>query len=180
MQDIAATRTLMHMVAKLHYESDMSQVEIARKLDVSTATISRLLNKARAAGIVRIEVIGLSSPENMTADLIKRLGLKHAYVVDAPPGNVLGALARRWHLFFHRSRIRRWIGARYWLGECSERGDAGRHAPTAGDNDRRAERRDATSCAAFSDNRVCPPRGRTDGRHTVFSSCALSFFGGTA
>lgn len=92
MQDIAATRTLMHMVAKLHYESDMSQVEIARKLDVSTATISRLLNKARAAGIVRIEVIGLSSPENMTADLIQRLGLKHAYVVDAPPNNVLDSL----------------------------------------------------------------------------------------
>jgi len=92
LQDIAATRTLMHMVAKLHYESDMSQVEIARKLDVSTATISRLLNKARAAGIVRIEVIGLSSPENMTADLVQRLGLKHAYVVDAPPNNVLDAL----------------------------------------------------------------------------------------
>jgi len=70
----------------------MSQVEIARKLDVSTATISRLLNKARAAGIVRIEVIGLSSPENMTADLVQRLGLKHAYVVDAPPNNVLDAL----------------------------------------------------------------------------------------
>lgn len=92
MQDIAATRTLMHMVAKLHYESDMSQVEIARKLDVSTATISRLLNKARAAGIVRIEVIGLSSPENMTADLVQRLGLKHAYVVDAPQNNVLDSL----------------------------------------------------------------------------------------
>src|SRR5471030_3127267 len=84
---------MMHMVAKLHYESDMSQVEIARKLDVSTATISRLLNKARAAGIVRIEVIGLSSPENMTADLISRLGLKTAYVIDAPPNNVLGSLA---------------------------------------------------------------------------------------
>lgn len=93
MQDIAATRAMMHMVAKLHYESDMSQVEIARKLDVSTATISRLLNKARAAGIVRIEVIGLSSPENMTADLISRLGLKTAYVIDAPPNNVLGSLA---------------------------------------------------------------------------------------
>ncbi|WP_410014437.1 sugar-binding transcriptional regulator [Sodalis sp. C49] len=93
MQDLAATRAMMHMVAKLHYESDMPQVEIARKFDVSTATISRLLNKARAAGIVRIEVVALSSPENMTADLIKRLGLKKAFVVDAPPANVLGSLA---------------------------------------------------------------------------------------
>ncbi|HBH63017.1 MAG TPA: transcriptional regulator, partial [Erwinia persicina] len=31
------------MVAKLHYQSDMSQVDIAKKLGVSTATISRLL-----------------------------------------------------------------------------------------------------------------------------------------
>ncbi|WJY09727.1 sugar-binding domain-containing protein [Pectobacteriaceae bacterium C80] len=93
MQEVAATRAMMHMVAKLHYESDMSQKEIAQKLDVSTATISRLLNKARAAGIVRIEVIELSSPENMTADLIQGLGLKQAFVVDAPPNNVLGSLS---------------------------------------------------------------------------------------
>ncbi|WP_131865558.1 sugar-binding transcriptional regulator [Biostraticola tofi] len=81
------------MVAKLHYQSDMSQVDIAKKLGVSTATVSRLLNKARAAGIVRIEVIELTSPENMTADLIQRLNLKNAAVVDTPPTNVLGALA---------------------------------------------------------------------------------------
>ncbi|TCV95450.1 DNA-binding transcriptional regulator LsrR (DeoR family) [Biostraticola tofi] len=84
---------MMHMVAKLHYQSDMSQVDIAKKLGVSTATVSRLLNKARAAGIVRIEVIELTSPENMTADLIQRLNLKNAAVVDTPPTNVLGALA---------------------------------------------------------------------------------------
>ncbi|PWC13493.1 transcriptional regulator [Brenneria corticis] len=81
------------MVAKLHYQSDMSQVDIAKKLGVSTATISRLLNKARAAGIVRIEVIELTSPEEITADLIQHLGLKNAAVVEPPPTNVLGALA---------------------------------------------------------------------------------------
>lgn len=84
---------MMHMVAKLHYESDMSQVDIARKLGVSTATISRLLNKARAAGIIRIEVIELTTPENMTAELIQRLGLKTAAVVETPPSNILGSLA---------------------------------------------------------------------------------------
>ncbi|MBJ7220360.1 MULTISPECIES: sugar-binding transcriptional regulator [unclassified Brenneria] len=80
------------MVAKLHYQSDMSQVDIAKKLGVSTATISRLLNKARAAGIVRIEVIELTSAEEITADLIQHLGLKTAAVVEPPPTNVLGAL----------------------------------------------------------------------------------------
>jgi DNA-binding transcriptional regulator LsrR (DeoR family) len=84
---------MMHMVAKLHYQSDMAQVDIAKKLGVSTATISRLLNKARAAGIVRIEVVELTSPEEITADLIQRLGLNHAAVVEAPPSNVLGSLA---------------------------------------------------------------------------------------
>lgn len=84
---------MMHMVAKLHYQSDMAQVDIAKKLGVSTATISRLLNKARAAGIVRIEVVELTSPEEITADLIQRLGLKNAAVVEPPPTNVLGSLA---------------------------------------------------------------------------------------
>lgn len=83
---------MMHMVAKLHYQSDMAQVDIAKKLGVSTATISRLLNKARAAGIVRIEVVELTSPEEITADLIQRLGLKNAAVVEPPPTNVLGSL----------------------------------------------------------------------------------------
>ncbi|HHG0625671.1 TPA: sugar-binding transcriptional regulator [Klebsiella pneumoniae] len=83
----------MHMVAKLHYESDMSQVEIARKLGMSTATISRLLNKAKAVGIIRIEVMDLTSPETMADDLIKRLGLKTAAVVDTPLPNALSALA---------------------------------------------------------------------------------------
>ncbi|MBP2154098.1 sugar-binding transcriptional regulator [Erwinia rhapontici] len=92
LQDPATTRAMMHMVAKLHYQSDMSQVDIAKKLGVSTATISRLLTKARAAGIVRIEVIELTSPEEITADLIARLGLKTAAVVESPPANILSAL----------------------------------------------------------------------------------------
>lgn len=83
----------MHMVAKLHYQQDMAQVDIARKLGVSTATISRLLNKARAAGIVRIEVVELTSVEDISAELVQHLGLKDAAVVDTPPGNELGVLS---------------------------------------------------------------------------------------
>lgn len=88
-----ASRTLLHMVAKLHYQSDMSQVDIAKKLGLSTATVSRLLQKARAAGIVRIEVIDLSPSEDLTAALIDGLKLRTAAVIDAPPSNVLSALA---------------------------------------------------------------------------------------
>jgi DNA-binding transcriptional regulator LsrR (DeoR family) len=81
------------MVAKLHYQSDMSQVDIAKKLGLSTATVSRLLHKARAAGIVRIEVIDLSPSEDLTAALIDGLKLRTAAVVDTPSSNVLSALA---------------------------------------------------------------------------------------
>ena len=81
------------MVAKLHYESDMPQVEIAKKLGVSTATVSRLLTRARALGIVRIEVMDLAIPDEITARLIEVLGLKRAAVVDTPSTGVLSSLA---------------------------------------------------------------------------------------
>lgn len=92
-QETPATRAMIHMVAKLHYEADMAQVDIARKLGVSTATVSRLLQKARAIGIVRIEVLDLVSPEDITENLIQALGLKRAAVIDTPATGVLGALA---------------------------------------------------------------------------------------
>ncbi|MBB4405758.1 MULTISPECIES: sugar-binding transcriptional regulator [Agrobacterium tumefaciens complex] len=81
------------MVAKLHYEGDIPQVEIARKLGVSTATVSRLLTRARALGIVRIEVMDLVVPEEVTSQLMEALGLKRAAVIDTPSTGVLAALA---------------------------------------------------------------------------------------
>ncbi|MDL2409366.1 sugar-binding domain-containing protein [Rhizobium calliandrae] len=81
------------MVAKLHYQSDMSQVDIAKKLGLSTATVSRLLQKARSAGIVRIEVIDLSPSEDLSAALLDGLKLRTAAVIDTPSSNVLAALA---------------------------------------------------------------------------------------
>jgi DNA-binding transcriptional regulator LsrR (DeoR family) len=84
---------MLHMVAKLHYEAEMAQVDIARKLGVSTATVSRLLQKARAAGIVRIEVLDLASPEEITAELVQALGLRRAAVIDAPATGALASLA---------------------------------------------------------------------------------------
>ena len=84
---------MLHTVAKLHYQSDMSQVDIARKLSLSTATVSRLLQRARAVGIVRIEVIDLSPAEDLSAALIEGLKLRTAAVIDTPSSNVLSALA---------------------------------------------------------------------------------------
>ena len=83
---------MLHMVAKLHYLSDLSQVQIAKQLGLSTATISRLLQRARAEGIVRIEVRDLVAPDALGALLAERLGLRQVSVVEAPVG-ALGALA---------------------------------------------------------------------------------------
>ncbi|RWB15060.1 MAG: winged helix-turn-helix transcriptional regulator [Mesorhizobium sp.] len=84
---------MLHTVAKLHYEAEMSQVDIARQLGVSTATISRLLQRARAEGIVRIEVIDLVTPEDVTRQLIDRLGLRDAAVIETPSVGALTALS---------------------------------------------------------------------------------------
>lgn len=76
----------------MHYLSGMSQVDIAKRIGVSTATVSRLLQRARAEGIVRIEIADLVSAEELGAALRERLGLKAAAVVEAP-ANSLSSLA---------------------------------------------------------------------------------------
>lgn len=91
--DRAATRALLHSVAKMHYEADLSQVDIAKRIGVSTATVSRLLQRARAEGIVRIEIADLVSSDDIASELAIKLGLKRAAVVDAPPATLLSALA---------------------------------------------------------------------------------------
>lgn len=83
----------MHAVAKLHYESDMSQVDIARRMGVSTATISRLLQRARTEGVVRIEIRDLVDNDVLRDRLAAALGLKRVAVTDAPAAGVLEALA---------------------------------------------------------------------------------------
>ena len=84
---------MLHMVAKLHYEANMSQIAIARRLGVSTATVSRLLQRARTEGIVRIEVLDQASPEELTHQLRDQLGLKRVAIVEAPVAGPLAALS---------------------------------------------------------------------------------------
>ncbi|MCF8516826.1 MAG: helix-turn-helix domain-containing protein [Rhodobacteraceae bacterium] len=84
---------MLHTVAKLHYEGDLSQVQIAKQLGLSTATISRLLQRARAEGIVRIEVRDIFAPDELGAQLATRLGLRQVVAVDAPAAGILPALA---------------------------------------------------------------------------------------
>lgn len=81
------------MVAKLHYESNLPQVEIARKIGVSTASVSRMLQRARDTGIVRIEVLDLARTDELGGELAQLLGLKRVVVIDLNSDMALGALA---------------------------------------------------------------------------------------
>jgi len=75
----------MAKVARLYYERDKTQTEIAARLDLSQASVSRLLKRAREVGMVRTIV---SIPESTHADLEEalqeRFGLKQAIVADVP------------------------------------------------------------------------------------------------
>src|SRR4051812_8000720 len=49
--------TLLYTAARLYYEEDATQAEVAAQLGTSRATVSRLLAEAKRRGIVRIEVV---------------------------------------------------------------------------------------------------------------------------
>lgn len=88
------SRALLHTVARLHYEQDMSQRDIARQMELSTATVSRLIRKARDEGIVRIEISPFVEPDSLAGTLARALNLKHVAIApSAPEAGALAALA---------------------------------------------------------------------------------------
>lgn len=79
---------LMTKVARLYHVDNLRQTEIADQLDISQATVSRLLKRALDEGVVRIN---LSAPGGIHADLESQLetiyGLKEAMVVESLPND---------------------------------------------------------------------------------------------
>lgn len=74
---------LMTKVARLYYQQGLGQREIAAQLDVSQASVSRLLKRAEQEHIVRIAI---TPPQGVFAEMETALeqhyGLKQAIVVD--------------------------------------------------------------------------------------------------
>jgi DNA-binding transcriptional regulator LsrR (DeoR family) len=74
---------LMTKIAKMYYEWNLNQTDIAKQLGISQATVSRLFKRAREEEIIRISV---SVPSGVNTDLeeklIKKYTLKDAIVVD--------------------------------------------------------------------------------------------------
>ncbi len=79
---------LIARVARMYYEWDMRQSEIAKQLGLSQTTVSRLLNRSKEEGIIRISV---NLPNGVYTELeeiiVKKFGLRDAIVVDSLEDN---------------------------------------------------------------------------------------------
>lgn len=90
----AKERAQLIAVARLYYEDDLTQAEIAKKLGVSRPVISKMLARAREIGIVHIEIRG---EEEQDSEVLEQL--KHKYglsggVVISDSNNAVEQTAR--------------------------------------------------------------------------------------
>jgi DNA-binding transcriptional regulator LsrR (DeoR family) len=82
-----ASQVLLASVARRYYLSGRSKVQIAEELGLSRFQVARMLDRALATGLVRIE-IGGGRAGSIDLDTSSRLqdayGLRHSVVVDVP------------------------------------------------------------------------------------------------
>lgn len=72
-------------VAKLYYESDVSQQEIAKMLNLSRPTVSRLLQYAKEHGFVEVRINDpIENMVNLEKQLKKKYNLKSVSIASAP------------------------------------------------------------------------------------------------
>lgn len=78
-------RAKMIDAARMYYELDYNQEEIARKIGISRPTVSRFLQQAKEEGYVQIKIIDPQENNELLAGQIeKRFGLKKAVIVSVP------------------------------------------------------------------------------------------------
>ena len=75
-------RANMAMAARLHFVDGHSQIEVARRMEISTASVSRLLAAARANGIVKIEVTEIGEVDVFKDAITAGSGLDRVGVVE--------------------------------------------------------------------------------------------------
>lgn len=79
---------LLVEAARLYYEHNLNQAQIASRLDVSRPGVSRLLQQARDAGIVRIEIVDPGGKgTRLESALREKYGLKQVIVVPTDPSD---------------------------------------------------------------------------------------------
>ena len=71
-------------ISRLYYERNLTQAEIAKRMNISRPAVSKLLSEARIRGIVRIEIKSpLMSDEHLLRDLSETYGLQGGLVVPS-------------------------------------------------------------------------------------------------
>ncbi len=82
MSDLA-TQQLMLKAARLYYEDNRTQEEVARTLKVSRPTVSRLMQQAREEGIVQIKIVDPSATHSqLELQLLSTFNLADAIVIN--------------------------------------------------------------------------------------------------
>ena len=83
----ARDRAMIVKIARMYYEQEMSQDQIARAMLTSRSNISRILTVAKKKGIVEIKIAETTKRETELEDmLIARFGLRTAFVATVPAG----------------------------------------------------------------------------------------------
>ena len=78
-------------ISRLYYERNLTQADIAKRMNISRPAVSKLLSEARIRGIVRIEIKSpLMSDDSLLEELCEAYSLKGGLVV--PAGSADGKL----------------------------------------------------------------------------------------
>jgi deoxyribonucleoside regulator len=77
---------IIFQVLKYYYTDDMTQLEIAQKLNISRIAVSRLLSKAKKEGLIQFKIIypkNLFNPraENLEKEFLKKYNLKECIII---------------------------------------------------------------------------------------------------
>jgi len=91
MSPLTADRNLLLLeAARLYYEHNLSQAQIATRLDVSRPGVSRLLQEARDAGIVKIQIVDPGAKgTRLEAALREKYSLRNVVVVPSDPSDAV-------------------------------------------------------------------------------------------
>lgn len=104
----------MIAVARMYYEHDMTQSQIAKALGISRPLVSVLLTEAKACGIVQISINDISvNQEKMAKRLKERFLLKHVILVpdEKNAGDTNRAVAKEtWSFCFDKKQENKQVG----------------------------------------------------------------------
>lgn len=84
MQIDKKTAEALH-VARMYYYQNMTTNAIAKEMNVSRSTVSRLLSYAKTKGLIDIRIVDPSEePDRFAAMIMERFGIKNVHVVPVP------------------------------------------------------------------------------------------------